>query len=802
MRRYLLLFLFALLASINPAAARVLSAADLDAQAIHTAAREYRAIAIALTAHTSVAERQVLHARALAVEQVAASRTADLQTQLAATETRLAQLTPVAGGGDATTQLRVERHHLEQQRVALGSAVQGGRQLAADTARLIAETQSSPTDILIERISVRAPSPLSLAFWRALAAELPQDARRLGLLGDVARDAISDGQARGTFALALPLALGLVAALLVMFPLRLWPRNLGRRVMLDHAPANRLRKSGQAAWLVLSGMLLPGIAAACVVAGAREARVVAPAWEPLCDALVRASAVAGLIYGVGGALFMRRQSQWRLLPISDKTAGALQPWSWMAAWVVFATILLDAVRSAASLGPAAWLANDLLIATAHIAFAAGLLLWIGRVRLQAVARGEAADDGAGETSTALGSVIAWIVTIGAAAALVLGYVGLAVLLARQLIWLPLLLATFAIALMLVDDLSTALVSQRSPLGQSLHHGFGVRASLIDQAGVFLSAVLRLALVLLGLTLASRPFGSNIDSLFDQLGQVVHGITIGELTISPGAVLRSAAVLVAGLFLARIVQHWLTSRYLPVTDLDAGVRNSIATVGRYLTLLLVCLWALASLGIGIERIALLLSALSVGIGFGLQAITQNFVSGLILLFERPVKIGDLIRVGDQEGDVLRINVRATEIQIADRSTLIVPNSELITKTVRNMTLADPIGRVQLKFSVGIDADVAKVREMLLAMYDASAAVLDQPPPTVFVDSIADGRVNINSFAYVASQRDVYSTRSDLLFRLLAELPAAGIDLGTAPQQLQLINTLPAADAAGVGSGTGE
>ncbi|WP_174292580.1 mechanosensitive ion channel family protein, partial [Sphingomonas bacterium] len=434
-----------------------------------------------------------------------------------------------------------------------------------------------------------------------------------------------------------------------------------------------------------------------------------------------------------------------------------------------------------------------LIAAVHIGFAAALLIWIGRVRVLAIARGDAIDDGAGETGTALGSLVAWVATIGAAGALLLGYVGLALLLGRLLIWLPVVLATFTIALILADDLATGLVSQHSALGLGLNRGFGIRVSLIDQAGIILSAILRLVLLLLGFTVATGPFGSNIGSLFDQLGRIAQGITIGEVTISPGAVLRSVAVLIVGLFVARSVQQWLTRRYLPVTDLDAGARNSIATVARYLASMLVCVWALASLGLGLERIALLLSALSVGIGFGLQAITQNFISGLILLFERPVKIGDLIRIGDQEGDVRRISVRATEIQIADRSTLIVPNSELITKTVRNMTLADPIGRVQLAFSVGIDTDLDKVRTMLLAMYEASAAVLDDPPAKVFVDSIADGRVNINSFAYVASPRDVYSTRSELLFRLLAELPAAGIDLGTAPQQLQLINAAPAGGA---------
>jgi small-conductance mechanosensitive channel len=795
MRRLLLPVLLLLGALPGPADAAPVTTPSAtgaagDVQALDAAARDFRAIDLALTTRTSVAERRALHARALAVEKVVAARTADLQAQLAATQARLAQLAPMADTARAPAGVRAQRSRLEKQRAPLNADVQRARQLASDTARLIAATQTSPTDVLVEQLSARAPSPVTPDFWHMLGAESGHDAGRVALLAEVAGDTIANAHAADLWSLVL----GLVAALAILFPLRIRLRDLGRRLMVAHAPADRLRKSGQAIWMVVSDTALPTVAAACAVAGARGAGLLAPAWEPLADALIRAAGVAGLVCGLGRALLMRGQPQWRLMPITDDAADALRPWSWAAAAMIFGIVMLDGLRVAAGLGAAARTGNDALIAALHIGFATGLLLWIGRLRLRAIARGDALDDGAGETGTALGSLLAWIATVAAAGALLLGYVGLAAFVARLLIWLPLVLATLSIALIFADDVSTGLVSQHSALGLGLHRGFGIRASLIDQAGVFLSAMLRLALLVLGLTLATGPFGSNVGSLLDQLGRVANGITIGQVTISPGAVLRSVVVLIVGLFVARGARHWLTQRYLPVTDLDAGARNSIATVAGYVGSILAVLWALASLGIGVERIALLLSALSVGIGFGLQAITQNFVSGLILLVERPVKIGDLIRVGDQEGDVKRISVRATEIQIADRSTLIVPNSELITKTVRNMTLADPIGRVQLQFSVGIGADVARVREMLMGMYAASDAVLDDPAPRVFVDSIADGRVNVNSFAYVASPRDVYPTRSELLFRLLSELPAAGIDLGTAPQQLQLVGGAAPTDGA--------
>lgn len=138
-------------------------------------------------------------------------------------------------------------------------------------------------------------------------------------------------------------------------------------------------------------------------------------------------------------------------------------------------------------------------------------------------------------------------------------------------------------------------------------------------------------------------------------------------------------------------------------------------------------ALAALGISVERIAWVASALSVGIGFGLQAIVQNFISGLILLAERPVKVGDWVKLGDTEGDIRRINVRATEIQAGDHSTVIVPNSEFITKTVRNMTWGGSQGRVLLRLPAPLDTDAQRMRALILDAFKAHESILRAPGP---------------------------------------------------------------------------
>ena len=208
-----------------------------------------------------------------------------------------------------------------------------------------------------------------------------------------------------------------------------------------------------------------------------------------------------------------------------------------------------------------------------------------------------------------------------------------------------------------------------------------------------------------------------------------------------------------------------------------MRSSVTTLLGYAGGVLVVVLALAAVGISVERIAWVASALSVGIGFGLQAIVQNFISGLILLAERPVKVGDWVVLGGVEGDVKRINVRATEIRLADRSTLVVPNSEFITKPVRNMTLANAEGRVQIRLPMPLSTDPEQVRTVMLQAFAGHEGVLPAPAASVQLDGIDNGYLVFIGTAYVQGPRAASGVRSDLLFTILAGLKAAGLALAT-------------------------
>ena len=284
-----------------------------------------------------------------------------------------------------------------------------------------------------------------------------------------------------------------------------------------------------------------------------------------------------------------------------------------------------------------------------------------------------------------------------------GYVALGVFIVRQISWLAIIGGTVYLLMQFADDFFTSVFSGDGPIGRFAYTMIGLNPGTVDQVGLLLSGLSRIVILFLAVAATLAPFGAGTSGLPGRLNTATAGFTVGEVTISPGAILGAVAIFILGITIVRGVHGWLTDKYLPKTSLDAAVRTSVSTTFRYIGLIVSTAAALSYAGLNLGNVALIASALSVGIGFGLQAIVQNFISGLILLAERPIKIGDWVTVGDAEGDVRHINVRATQIELTDRSTLIVPNSELITKSVRNKTLTNSIARLQMKFSVPADND---------------------------------------------------------------------------------------------------
>ncbi len=268
---------------------------------------------------------------------------------------------------------------------------------------------------------------------------------------------------------------------------------------------------------------------------------------------------------------------------------------------------------------------------------------------------------------------------------------------------------------------------------------------------------------------------------DRGAHLFAGRSLGSLTISPSNIFNAMLVLAIGFVVLRIIKRWLGKQLLPKTSLDVGMQTSIVTLLGYVGGILVFVLVLGALKVDVQSIAWVASALSVGIGFGLQAIVQNFISGLILLAERPVKVGDWVSISGVEGDIRRINVRATEIQLGDRSTMIVPNSQLITQNVRNVTLANALGRVQIRLPMPMGSDASKVRQLVFDILRNHPGTLTTPAPSVQLDNIDAGSLMFVCTAYVNNPRDAGNVKSDLLFEIIDRLGQANLPL-TTPQDM--------------------
>lgn len=679
--------------------------------------------------------------------------------------------------GPTVRQLRTT---LTRAREATDALVKQGRLLtvaAGQSAERIAERRRA---LFNERLFRRAPSPLSPQLWAEIGQSLPGDAQRLQRLTaqSWAAAARAATPQRGAV-----LAAALALAALMVGPLRLWLELVGRR-RATAGGRTRLRESGLAVWLLAVGTLLPAAGAWAVQQALDWGEWLSPQAAELAGTLTGLAGWVAFLSALGRAALQPRRPEWRLMMVSDRGARRLTAWVWAVAVTTSAGALLERVDALVGASLAATVGANCVLAIAYALAAGSGLALVGRGRRAARASAEAPTEGAVAPLQGLLSAGLGLAAVAALIGALLGYFALAYLVARQTIWIGVVGALLLVLLRFTDDLFTAAIAPETRVGRGLRVLLGLRATTVAQLGVLASGLARVLLLLLGLSAVTAPLGTDPGQLVGQFTGVATGFKLGGATVSPLALAGGLGALLVGLALVRGVQRWLNDRYLPATDWDTGVRASVSTGLGYLGVTLAGAWALTVMGVGLQRIALIASALSVGIGFGLQAIVSNFISGLILLVERPVKVGDWVAVGDNEGDVRRISVRATEIAMFDRSTLIVPNSEFVTKTVRNVTLAGALGRVAIKLTVALDADPQAARGVMLEALAAHPDVLDDPAPGVFLEAVTDSGVVLQSFSYVAGPRQAYGVRSAVLFDMLRRLREAGVKLAQAGAQVRV------------------
>ena len=725
-----------------------------------------------------------LRTRAMQVQDQARQLADSLAPQMGALQAQLTVLgpPPAKGGPPEAAAVAVQRRQLDKAQADLNAQIVRARSLNLDALQLVEQIIGLRNDQFQARLAARTDTPLGHAFWAEQSRTLPNDLIRFQRLTSRWKDAWRDAWQPPN---RQPLLLCLLAAALLLVAGRWSLQRCWQYVATHWLPDGHLRRSAMAVVLTLSTTLVIGLIATLVHAGIDWGDTLDSDLEAMAASMVRAVCFSALLAGLGSALLSARRASWRLLPLSDLAATRLRRFPWLLGGASLLTWFTERViRSIGSSLPATVLLHALL-ALLVSALIAMVLRHLRQARRAASVAGDTPPRrplwvGLLSFAATLGVALCWL-------AVCLGYIALAFFLAVQMLWTGLVAACLYLLTQLVRDLFEALLSPQGRSGSHLQAGFDLAPGTLEQAATVLTGVSRVLLTLAALALVLAPFDAGPTELVQRMLQLFSGLKLGQLNIQPGTVLGAIAVFVLGLIVLRMLKRWLGEQLLPKTAMEPGMRDSLVTLLGYLGGVLVFALALVALNVNLQSIAWIASALSVGIGFGLQAVVQNFISGLILLVERPVKVGDWVSLStDVEGDIRRINVRATEIQLWDRSTVIVPNSQLITQNVRNVTHASAQGRVRILLPLPLDTDADRARQLILESLHAHHATLAAPAPMVRLDNINASSMTFSITSYVRSPRDVGAVKSDILFDLLARLREANLPLST-PQSM-VVRTL--------------
>ncbi|WP_412547953.1 DUF3772 domain-containing protein [Pseudomonas sp. PDM17] len=738
-----------------------------------------------------------LRQSALAVQARAEQNATDIGTVLSRTEDQLKVLGPVTP--NEAESLTRQRNDLTDAQKDLQKQLERANQLDKNAQDLAAQIVNLRRSQFNSQIATRYPPPLSPSFWSTLIRPTDDDLTRLQSMRAQIGDALStvwQPEHRSPFIASL------LVALLLWIPGRRLLEQLLTKAMIRWIPVGRLRRSALAVAVGLATILTLGGGATVIHEGMNWHGQLSGNMDNLGNQMLSLVIFCTFTAGLGRALLAVQRPSWRLPDLPDPVATALSPFPWLMAWMLLVLGTLDRINSSSGASLALTVAVNGLTA-----LATALLYGIALYRYR-VARREAEGH---ETSPLAGILVfAMLVTVLLIVlALATGYLSLAYFFAGKLLWASVVCATGYLLTSLFVDLCEVLLSPRQPIGERLAENLGVDPRHQAQFATLLTGAGRTLLVLSTLLIAFSTSGTSPGELLQGLVQLVEsGQSLGRLNIVPQDILLALGTLAAGLFGLRLLKRWLADELLPETRMDAGMRASLVTLVGYIGMVILVLLVLSALRINLTSLTWVVSALSVGIGFGLQAIVQNFISGLILLTERPVKVGDWVSLtGGVEGDIRRINVRATEIQMSDQSTVIVPNSQFISQNVRNVTMGSALGVVGINLTLPLDTDVQKVRELMLKAYSEHENIVETPAPSVTFKDLSATGLTLAASGNVSSPRAVYSTKSDLLFTIFSGLREAGISLST-PQNLilqrpQLARAEPADEAATpqVGDDTG-
>jgi potassium-dependent mechanosensitive channel len=714
---------------------------------------------------------------------------ADLTPKLAAIKARLDQLgaapdakanPPPAPEDPAVTQDRADQSKLY---AATDDLLKRANLLQVRADQLDEQIVARRRALFANAVFQQGTSIVAPGLWLDVARESPRGFNAARAVLDSfwrrAASALSDGAVLPFLSLLLLLVVALT--FLIFGARRVIPRDDSR-----HRP-NGLQKAAAALWTFFAVSVIPFVGVSAFYTLANWFGLYDPQWQPVDSALFWGVIRCAVAAGLATAIFAPNRELWRPIDLSDRVALKLRRMAVTVAVLISLGKLLEAVNEVIGASVQATMATR-----GAYALLVGIIMARGLYRVVAVPD-DPADEGATRLAQAENQnpwwaairVALWMAIAAMIIADLIGYIALSAFIVGQLAWTAVVAGLLFLLLKLTREGAEQAFRPGSRFSRGLIASLGVRRESLQQIGALLSAAATVTLCVFAAILAAAPWGVHSQDMLGAIKSAFVGVQVGEVTISLSSSIVALLLFTAGYVLTRTAQNWLEDRYLPLTQLDTGLRASIRTSIGYIGVLASLVFALAYLGINTERLALVAGALSVGIGLGLQSVVNNFVSGLILLWERAIRVGDWVLIGTDQGYVRRINVRSTEIETFDRATMIVPNAIMFAGVVKNFVRGDRVGRLVIPVSVLWGADPEKVREVLFEAAKSHDEVVGIPTPSVLFTNISSSSLDFELVCFVEEIERAARVKSDLHYTIFRRFEEAGLRLNPPPSGPQTL-----------------
>lgn len=696
-------------------------------------------------------------------------------------EERLQDLGPPPEEG-AEPEAEVIAQERAERNEALAAAASTLRRLElviAETSRLLDLISDRRRDRFLDEVFKRESSPLTPDIWQEGLPEAKRIALAaadgfVGWLGQL----VETGRSRALwFILA-----GLGVAFVLGWPLRRWLLRQPIASTTQEDPSY-IARIARAAWVGSVRSLLPILALLVIYGVLDRLRLLEGDFGRLGLAALWGGIIIVLVTALSRTVLSPRFRNWRLLPVNDQQAGRLRRLFNAIAVVlaldhVLQTLLL-AVNASIELFSLYGFIVALLYSVLLFRLASAKLWARDDAEEPRAARSgrdvETEEEGKGSTGYGWFPLVIATLAIAIPIAGALGYVPLARFVARQIVITGGILLLAWMLRQLLQEMMAYAFSADSGVGKALRRSLTLSDRSCDLLGFWLGLLLDAALLFITVPVIMLRWGVSSAEMSDWLEVAFFGFRIGDVTISFSNVLVAIFLFLLFLSFARLLQRFLGERLLPRTGMDKGIQDSLRIGVGYIGFVIAAAVGISQLGLDLSNLAIVAGALSVGIGFGLQSVVNNFVSGLILLVERPIKVGDWVVVGAEQGYVKRIKVRATEIETFERASVIIPNSDLISGTVKNWFHGNRVGRGEIRIGVSYGSDAEQVRKVLLDIAEKESMVSRYPSPVVDFLDFGDSALLFRLRFFLNDMDYVLSTSSRMRFEILKRFREEGIEI---------------------------